>query len=126
MRLSHIARVSVPVSDQARARRFYTDILGFAVVRDTVFQTDARWIELAPPGSQTTIVLVNWLPWMPPGSLHGLVLETDDVTAVYAWLQTQRVSAAPVEDVPWGRVSNFHDPDGNGWVIQENPGLPPA
>ena len=38
-----------------------------------------RWIQVAPPGSTTSITLVTWFPTMPAGSTEGTVLETDDL-----------------------------------------------
>ena len=48
--------VPVPVSDVERAIEFYVGTLGFEKRRDLPFG-DARWIEVAPPGSATTIAL---------------------------------------------------------------------
>src|SRR5262249_33929365 len=40
--------VSVPVSDQQRAKKFYSDVLGFSILNDQPFRAGARWIEMAP------------------------------------------------------------------------------
>jgi catechol 2,3-dioxygenase-like lactoylglutathione lyase family enzyme len=73
-----VAVVSVPVSDQERARDFYVEKLGFELVEDRVLG-DQRWVEVRPPGGPTSLTLVTWFPSMPAGSLKGLVLETEDV-----------------------------------------------
>ena len=46
--------VSVPVSDQDRARAFYTDTLGFELRTENAFGEGMRWIEVAPKGSTTS------------------------------------------------------------------------
>jgi catechol 2,3-dioxygenase-like lactoylglutathione lyase family enzyme len=73
--------VSVPVSDQDRARDFYTHTLGFELRTENTFAEGMRWIEVAPKGSTTSLTLVRWFEDMPPGSLQGLVFAVDDVHA---------------------------------------------
>jgi catechol 2,3-dioxygenase-like lactoylglutathione lyase family enzyme len=119
MTITHVQLLSLPVSDQERARDFYVDTLGLALVRDNHMGPVQRWVQVAPKGADTSITLVTWFPTMPPGSLKGLVLETDDVDAEVARLTDLGV---PVEDgiqeAPWGRYAIVHDPDGNGIVLQ--------
>jgi catechol 2,3-dioxygenase-like lactoylglutathione lyase family enzyme len=118
---THLGIVSVPVADQDRAKTFYTDVLGFAVMNDAPFRPDARWIELAPAGARPSITLVNWFPSMPAGSMKGLVLFADDLDRSWRTLTDRGVSPAPIQSAPWGRYTTFSDPDGNGWVLQEAP-----
>jgi catechol 2,3-dioxygenase-like lactoylglutathione lyase family enzyme len=124
--VTHIQLVSVPVSDQARAKTFYTETLGFELVADNPFG-DQRWIQVAPRGAETGVTLVTWFETMPPGSTKGLVLETDDVDASYQELGARGVRFnGPVEEQFWGRFATFEDPDGNGWVLQQAPAPSPT
>ena len=66
--------VSVPVSDQERAKSFYVDALGFELRADNPWGDGMRWVEVAPGGSVTSLSLVTWFETMPSGSLYGLVL----------------------------------------------------
>jgi catechol 2,3-dioxygenase-like lactoylglutathione lyase family enzyme len=111
--------VSIPVSDQDRARAFYTEILGFSLREDADMGGGRRWVELVPPAGGASITLVTWFPDMPAGSLHGLVLGTDDAHAAFAELQARGVefAEAGVQDAPWGQHATFCDPDGNSWVL---------
>jgi catechol 2,3-dioxygenase-like lactoylglutathione lyase family enzyme len=115
-----ISIISVPVSDQQAARRFYTEVLGFAVVRDNPFRPDARWIELSPRGGEAAITLVTWFPQMPAGCLQGMLLTTDDLAADHALLRGRGLAITDIERAPWGAYATFSDPDGNGWVLQQN------
>jgi len=117
--ISHIQLLSLPVSDQDRARDFYVNTLGFDLLRDNPMGPDQRWVQVGPKGAQTSITLVTWFPTMPPGSVKGLVLETGDLDADVAAL-TARGVAIPdgVQEQPWGRFVTFDDPDGNGIVLQ--------
>lgn len=121
MTIQRLAIVSIPVSDQQAALRFYRDTLGFEVRSDNPFMHEnARWIEVAPAGTQTTLTLVTWFDSMPAGSLTGLVLETDDIEAEVAGLRARGFETPPIEEQMWGRFVTFQDPDGNGWVLQQN------
>jgi catechol 2,3-dioxygenase-like lactoylglutathione lyase family enzyme len=118
MTITHLQLMSVPVTDQDRARDFYVDTLGFELVRDNHMGPAQRWVQVAPKGAATSITLVTWFPNMPAGSLGGLVLETDDLDADVARLAGRGVPVSEVEDAPWGRYVTLQDPDGNGLVLQ--------
>ncbi|MEV4656380.1 glyoxalase superfamily protein [Micromonospora sp. NPDC049301] len=121
MTVTHVQLLSVPVTDQDRARDFYVDVLGFDLVWDNPMGPDGgRWVQVAPPGAATALTLVTWFPTMPPGSLKGLVLETDDLDADVARLRERGVDFADggIQSAPWGRYATFDDPDGNGIVLQ--------
>ncbi|MEV6708052.1 glyoxalase superfamily protein [Micromonospora wenchangensis] len=120
MTVTHVQLVSVPVSDQERARNFYVDILGFDLIRDNPMGPTGRWVQVAPKGAATALTLVNWFPTMAPGSLKGLVLETDDLDGDAAALGARGVVFADdgIQVAPWGRYVTFDDPDGNGIVLQ--------
>jgi len=53
--ITHVANVAVPVTDQDRALDFYVGTLGFEKRMDAEFAPGQRWIEVGPPGTQTTI-----------------------------------------------------------------------
>lgn len=123
MNITHLALVSVPVTDQERAKTFYTEKLGFTVVRELV-AGEQLWVELAPPESAATITLVTWFPQMAPGSLQGLVFDTDDLASAAAELQARGVAINSIETDPWGQYARFTDPDGNGLVLRQKAPAP--
>jgi catechol 2,3-dioxygenase-like lactoylglutathione lyase family enzyme len=120
MAITHLQLISLPVADQDRSREFYVDVLGFDLVRDNPMGPDQRWVQVAPKGAQTSITLVTWFPTMPPGSVKGTVLETDDLDGDVATLTASGVQIeGGIQEQPWGRFVTFGDPDGNGIVLQE-------
>lgn len=122
MAIEYIAIVSIPVRDQTIARAFYTETLGFTVVRDDPMGPERRWIQLAPAeGNSTSITLVTWFEQMPPGAVQGLVLQVDDLDDTRKALAERGLQTSPVIEQPYGRFSMFTDPDGNGWVLQGAP-----
>lgn len=118
----HISVVSVPVSDPDRAKAFYIDKLGFELVMDDEFGPSLRWVMLRTPGSQTAITLATWFESMPPGSLRGAVLSVPDIEAAAGELRDTGVldPDEKIESAPWGRWFTVEDPDGNGWVVQQD------
>ena len=122
MAITNLEVISVPVSDQERAKQFYAQTLGFKVEIDSIFGESMRWIMLRPPGSSTRITLVTWFDTMPAGSLNGAVLGCDDLEATLAELTARGLEFAEeeIQQAPWGRWKTFTDPDGNGWVLQQN------
>lgn len=120
--IERIGIVSVPVTDQARAKAFYTEVLGFEVVADNPMgEGKARWVQLRPAGAQTSIVLVTWFEAMKPGGLRGTVLEVDDMDATRATLAKRGLETGDAMVEPYGTFSLFDDPDGNGWILHELP-----
>jgi catechol 2,3-dioxygenase-like lactoylglutathione lyase family enzyme len=111
--------LSLPVSDQDRARDFYVDVLGLDLLRDAEMQPGLRWVQVTPRGATTTITLVTWFDTMPAGSNRGLVLETDDLEGDVERLRGLGVAIPEgIQQQPWGRFVTFSDPDGNGLVLQ--------
>jgi predicted enzyme related to lactoylglutathione lyase len=57
---------------------------------------------------------------MPPGSLRGIVLDTDDIERTYEELAERGiVFETPIEEGPFSRVTSFADPDGNTFVLHQ-------
>jgi catechol 2,3-dioxygenase-like lactoylglutathione lyase family enzyme len=109
-----IVTVGLPVSDQDRALEFYVGTLGLEKRRDVPFAEGKRWVDVAPPGSETTIALAA------AGTPTGIRLATNDVDAKHAELCAHDVEAGEVlrwESAP--TMFAFRDPDGNGLEIIE-------
>ncbi|HEX5120604.1 MAG TPA: VOC family protein [Pseudonocardiaceae bacterium] len=122
MAVTQVRLLSLPVTDQDRAKRFYVDTLGFDLVADNPMP-GGRWVQVAPKGADTSITLVTWFTTMPAGSVKGLVLETDDLDGDVATLTARGVPIeGDVQQAPWGRFVTFDDPDGNGIVLQASAG----
>lgn len=124
--------VPIPVTDVDRAKRFYSEQLGFVVDLDTQIGDEVRLIQLTPPGSACSIHLNAGLTKVPPGMLEGLQLIVDDIEAAHSQLVARGVEVGSVQHMEngawvdgkggdWNSFVFFSDPDGNGWVLQERP-----
>ena len=126
--------VVVPVTDVDRAKRFYSEQVGFAVDHDTRISDDMHIVQLTPPGSGCSIAVGKGIVEveMAAGSVQGLQLVVPDIQAARAQLaergvevsQVQHYEGADLVDGPGGRWNSFvffSDPDGNGWTVQERP-----
>lgn len=124
--------VVVPVADVDRAKRFYSEQVGFVVDHDTRTGGGMRIVQLTPPGSACSIAIGTGLGEMPPGSLKGLQLVVSDIEAAHAELVGRGVAASPIQHFgdggmvegrgdAWNSFVFFSDPDGNSWAVQERP-----
>jgi uncharacterized glyoxalase superfamily protein PhnB len=128
--LGAINLVTVPVTDQDRAKKFYVEALGFEEKFDYVMGAagtgdaggGSRWVMLTPPNGGPDITLANWFgDKAQPGSAK-LSITCDDVDATWAQLSAVGVPVNNnVEDAPWGRWFGFDDPDGNNWLVVQEP-----
>lgn len=120
MTIAEVSVVSVPVSDQERARSFYVDTLGFQLIRDDSSIPGIRWVQVTPRRGGTSLTLVTWFESMPAGSLQGLVFACDKLEEDCERLRSQGVPFdRPLERQPWGMEAVIRDPDGNRLVLQQ-------
>ena len=120
MTIAKVQVVSVPVSDQDRAKEFYVNVLGFDVLQDMSMGPEMRWLQVAPKGSEDSLALVTWFDTMPAGSLRGLVFETPDLEATVAEIDANGFTiVGEIDEQPWGRFLTFEDPDGNGLILRQ-------
>ena len=127
--LTNIGTITVHVSDQDAALAFYTEKLGFETRSDQPMGPDQRWLEVAPPGAHTRILLYKATPDAPGsdsfeaaqasiGKDTGMVLEVDDIEATFAALKANGVPIieGPTQQ-PFGWWGVFADQDGNTYGV---------
>jgi catechol 2,3-dioxygenase-like lactoylglutathione lyase family enzyme len=117
----HISVISIPVSNPDKSKEFYVDLLGFEVEMDQS-SPGMRWVMLRLPGAETAITLTTWFETMPAGSLRGTVLSVPDIEAATARFRSTGLidDDTNIDSAPWGRWVTIEDPDGNGWVVQQD------
>ena len=93
--------IAVPVTDVDRAKRFYTELVGFNADHDHNISDELRFVQLTPPGSACSIALGTGLTDAQPGSATGLQMVVSDIEAAHAHLATRGVEVSEVQDFPW-------------------------
>jgi lactoylglutathione lyase len=110
-----IKTVGVYVADQQKAVEFYTQRLGFELRRSLPMTSDANWIEVAPPGAESGLVLYPraMTPDWKQRKL-SVVFHCSDVAATSRRLELAGVSITmQPKQMPWGIFAMFTDLDGN-------------
>jgi catechol 2,3-dioxygenase-like lactoylglutathione lyase family enzyme len=123
-----LALVALVVDDYDPAIRFYTEILGFQVLEDTVLSETKRWVVVAPRGKGTCSLLLakaaNEEQKSRVGNQTGgrvfLFMHTDDFQRDFDTLVEKgvRIIREPTYE-SWGRVAVFADLYGNYWDLIE-------
>lgn len=124
-----IVHVALVVREYDEAIRFYTGKLNFRLVEDTYQpEQDKRWVLVAPPGSESTVLLLARASTPEQESFIGkqtggrvfLFLQTDDF-----WRDYKRMSSLGIRFIrepkvePYGTVAVFEDLYGNLWDLIE-------
>jgi len=144
--------VVIPVSDVGRAKNFYAG-LGWRLDADYEANADFRVIQFTPPGSGCSVIFGRNVTAAAPGSAQGLYLIVSDIEGARKELLGRGVAISetfhgagdvytgPDEPYLFGRTrvsgpdpargsyrsfASFHDPDGNGWLLQEITGRLPG
>jgi catechol 2,3-dioxygenase-like lactoylglutathione lyase family enzyme len=113
--------VLIPVSDVERAKKFYTEKLGFHADVDMKLG-ERRFVQLTPKGSGCSIAFGDGVTQAKPGSVDSLLLVVKDIKKAHDMLVKQGVKVTDVEMMPWGAQHvYFSDPDGNKWSLQQKP-----
>jgi len=115
---TRVLSVSVPVTDQDVALKFYTDVLGCELRNDVEVWPGARLVEVVPPGSSVGLVL------LPPDSEIPVAIRlgTPEAEQAHDAIRQAGVTLHNEEVVRLDGVPamfSFTDPDGNGLVYME-------
>jgi predicted enzyme related to lactoylglutathione lyase len=122
--LEKVFYTSVLVSDQDRARDFYTNVLGFEQRVDNPLADGSRFLTVGVKGQDFMLVLWPGTPGQAQpvqGRIPASVtIETDDCRKAYEELKLRGVEfETDVLEQPWGYVALFQDPDGNRLQLRE-------
>ena len=127
--ITSIGTVSVFVSDQDRAKEFYTNVLGFELRTDAPLYpgAEARWVAVAPAGAKTEVILYlpdeNWEHYQQTvGQSQALTFEVSDIAALHEDLKAKGVTFLQEPDAqPWGTFATIQDSEGNSLILVEQP-----
>ena len=111
--------MSIPVHDQDRALKFYTEKLGFRIATNQEMGPGKRWIELRIGKAETRLVLFTMEGEEGRvGTRMNCSLACDDVEATWRQLSERGVEfEGPPQKQPWGSYAIMKDSEGNRFVV---------
>ena len=132
--ITRISHVNVFVEDQERAKKFYTEKLGFEVRNDATMD-GFRWLTVGPKDQPDINILLarpappmfskddaeSVLALVAKGSMAGGVLETDDCRGDFEQLKARGVTflQEPAER-PYGVEAVLRDDSGNWFSLNQH------
>ena len=119
--IKQVATVAVYVEDQEKAKAFWQDKVGFEVRNEQSMGSIGSWLEVAPEGAQSRLVLYprvamdDWKERKP-----SIVFECEDVHGTYEVLKERGVEfPEEPKKMAWGTDVVFRDPDGNEFLLRD-------
>ncbi len=121
--ITNIAKVVVPVEDQQAALEFWTNTVGFDLVRDDSYG-DERWIEVKPPHQELLLALTRRPPDQPRPTVPDRLPHSDlffncaDIERTHAELTARGVKfpLAPARE-HFGWWALFQDHEGTRYAL---------
>ncbi len=122
----NLALIALVVDDYDEAIHYYTSVLKFNLIEDTVMSETKRWVVIAPEGSNGTSLLLAKASTDEQKSRIGnqtggrvfLFLHTDDIRRDYDFLKSKNVKfVREMTEESWGTVAVFADKYGNLWDL---------
>jgi len=123
-----LVQLALVVADYDEAIRFYTEVLDFTLLEDTVLSETKRWVRVAPAGSEGCGLLLAQASNEEQRSRIGnqtggrvlLFLHTDDFWRDYnRWRERGVNFVREPSDQAFGTVAVFEDLYGNLWDLIE-------
>lgn len=121
-----VATICIFVTDQDRAKAFYTGVLGFELRQDSPMG-ESRWIAVAPKGARTEVILYkmdqNWEHYrLVMGKSQAITFNVTDIAGLRDDLKAKGVRITQEPDPqPWGTYMMILDQDDNALLMVEEP-----
>ncbi|MDU5109953.1 MAG: VOC family protein [Clostridium sp.] len=121
-----IGKITLYVSDQESAKKFWTEKLNFVVKFEQAMGPNMKWIEVGPSEDEfTTFVLYNkeMMKKQNPNTNvehPSIILSTDNIDKTYEEIKNNGVKVGEIMKMPYGSMFNFFDEDGNQYLVRED------
>ncbi|MBA3849769.1 MAG: glyoxalase [Opitutus sp.] len=125
IRPSGIAFALYPVSDIARARRFYAETIGLAACMEMEFAPGRWWMEF-DAGGPSALAITNYkMPGVNTTPTAGIAIEVEDYDGLFARLKERGVAITwGPNEFPACRCFAVKDPDGNDLYFHRRKAAP--
>ena len=122
MAITGIASTSIFVKDQQESLTFWVEKIGFEVICDIEFESNFRWVEIAPRSSNSSINLYpkSLISKKDLKPMPVIFFRTEDIYSTFNNLKEKGVtfSRNPLKSI-LGIHAMFKDVDGNDFLILE-------
>ena len=114
--INKVFMFQVAVLDMDKSKEFYTDKLGFKLIKDTE-RHGHRWVLLSPSDGIPSIILTTSNVTVKPGTMK-MYLSTPNIEETYNEMVLKGINlTSDILADTGGTHFSFEDPDGNVWVV---------
>lgn len=123
-----LSQIALVVDDYNKAIHYYTEVLGFTLLEDTLLEKGKRWVVVKPGNFDGCAILLAKAKNSKEANAIGnqcggrvfLFLETDNFKRDYESYKTKGVEfEEPPRTEAYGTVAVFNDLYGNRWDLIE-------
>jgi lactoylglutathione lyase len=123
--INNVGQIMLYVNNQDESVKFWTEKMGFILVHEENMDQGMKWFEIAPKkDAETSIILHNkeLIAKMQPELNLGtpsLMFYSDNLDGLYKDLSDKNITVGELVNMPFGRVFNFADNEGNYFAVME-------
>ena len=124
--LDAIRKITLYVHDPEAALRVWTEQCHF-VKRADHRMGPVRWLEVAPSdASPTSFVLYDKALMQQQNATvcvghPSVILSTDNAERTYEQMKADDVAVGSLQQMPYGTMFTFQDPEGNSYLVRQEP-----
>lgn len=124
--INKIGKITIYVENQAEAKQFWCEKLGFVVAFEQPMGPKMTWLEVAPEeGSETTFVLYEKGLMLAQNKeanvLHpNVILSTQNIEKSYEEMKAKGIEVGDLMKMPYGSMFSFKDQDNNSYLLRED------
>ena len=124
--LDAIRKITLYVREPEATLRFWTEQCHF-VKRADHRMGPVRWLEVAPSdASPTSFVLYDKALMQQQNATvcvghPSVILSTDNAERTYEQLKADDVAVGSLQQMPYGTMFTFQDPEGNSYLVRQEP-----
>ncbi len=124
--INKIGKITIYVNNQEEAKEFWTKKINFIVKLEQPMGPNMKWLEVGPNKEEFTSFVIYEKQLMlnqnPEANVYhpNIILSTEDIETTYAELKANGVELGELMIMPYGKMFNFRDQDGNNYLVRED------
>lgn len=124
--INKIGKITIYVNNQEEAKEFWTKKINFIVKLEQSMGPNMKWLEVGPNKEEFTSFVIYEKQLMlnqnPEANVShpNIILSTEDIETTYAELKANGVELGELMIMPYGKMFNFRDQDGNNYLVRED------